>query len=520
MCSLLLKEKLFINEVVLGTAFGIIIGPQCAGIFDPRSWITESNAITLEVMRIVLATGLFIIGVELPRSYMWQHAKGLAIMVVPTMATGWVIVAGVLRALFPGLSYISCLGISACLTPTDPIICAAIVGGKFAIDHVPLDMRNILSAESAVNDGLAYPFLTIIIFLVVDSSPKIAMGHWVLVGWIYQVIMGVMIGAILGFVFSCIMKISEKHGFLNRESYVAQYLALATFTAGVISTLGSDELLGAFAAGLAISWDGDFHARTEDEVFSSVIDFILNCACFIYIGAWLPFQSFNTPELGITPGRLMVLFLGILVLRRIPSVLVLYKWIPEIKTWREALFSGHFGKYMGVGAVYISTLALHKLPVPHNPPESQADLLALTLQPIVSFVVLGSIIIHGLSIPFFSLGKTVHSRTLSPAATLISSQRPEPDWKHWTSPIPMLPVPHDIESGAASDQVSSQQTRRDTIPPSQIAREFVENTVESFANRLNTCSIVNVILQDVIEGVSSKDGPPVDMKGVHFSAPQ
>lgn len=46
-------------------------------------------------MRVVLATGLFAIGVELPRSYMATHAKGLLVMVVPTMAFGWAIVAGI-----------------------------------------------------------------------------------------------------------------------------------------------------------------------------------------------------------------------------------------------------------------------------------------------------------------------------------------------------------------------------------------------------------------------------------------
>jgi sodium/hydrogen antiporter len=45
-------------------------------------------------MRIVLATGLFAIGVELPRSYMAKHTKGLAAMVIPTMAIGWLVVAG------------------------------------------------------------------------------------------------------------------------------------------------------------------------------------------------------------------------------------------------------------------------------------------------------------------------------------------------------------------------------------------------------------------------------------------
>lgn len=70
------------------------MGPYFAGVLHPRNWIANSNAVTLEIMRIVLATGLFAIGVELPRSYMSTHAKSLIKMVVPTMAIGWVIVAG------------------------------------------------------------------------------------------------------------------------------------------------------------------------------------------------------------------------------------------------------------------------------------------------------------------------------------------------------------------------------------------------------------------------------------------
>jgi len=45
-------------------------------------------------MRIVLAIGLFAVGVELPRSFMRDHAKGLSVMVIPTMAIGWIIVTG------------------------------------------------------------------------------------------------------------------------------------------------------------------------------------------------------------------------------------------------------------------------------------------------------------------------------------------------------------------------------------------------------------------------------------------
>jgi len=52
-------------------------------------------------MRVVLATGLFAVGVELPRAYMKEHAKSLLIMVVPTMAFGWVVVSGKFLNLTP-----------------------------------------------------------------------------------------------------------------------------------------------------------------------------------------------------------------------------------------------------------------------------------------------------------------------------------------------------------------------------------------------------------------------------------
>lgn len=49
---------------------------------------------------------------------------------------------------------------------------------------------------------------------------------------------------------------------------------------------------------------------------------------------------------------------------------------------------------MGVGAIFISALALHKLPIPHNPPENEQELLAASLEVIVAFVVLGSVFIR------------------------------------------------------------------------------------------------------------------------------
>lgn len=64
-----------------------------------------------------------------------------------------------------------------------------------------------------------------------------------------QVILGTIIGALIGLGFCRLMQFTHKKEYIDRESYVAQYLALTFLTIGICSTLGVDDLLGAFAAG-------------------------------------------------------------------------------------------------------------------------------------------------------------------------------------------------------------------------------------------------------------------------------
>ena len=238
------------------------------------------------------------------------------------------------------------------------------------------------------------------------------------------------------------MKFCQRHDLIDRHSYVAQYLSLAILTIGVTTILGCDDLLAAFACGTSFAWDGFFNKQTEESVFSSVIDTLFNVAAFIFVGAWMPFGQFHlhvqsgTDAMGaVQVWRLVVLAILVLLLRRLPIMMVMYRWIPDVKTWREAVFSGHFGP-MGIGAIFISTLASDFL-IQHidgNPSttanqQHQLELVSQMIQPIVAFMVICSITIHGLSIPGFSLGRRVHSvsRTWSRRDTT-GSRIGAPDW--------------------------------------------------------------------------------------------
>ncbi|EJD39934.1 hypothetical protein AURDEDRAFT_116008 [Auricularia subglabra TFB-10046 SS5] len=478
MFSLFIREKLYIGEACFAFLFGVVVGPNGANIFNPRHWASGNedvvNEITLEVTRVVLAIGVFAIGVELPKAYMAKHWKSIFFLLVPVMTWGWFVSAGLIYAFIPALSFKSSLAVAACLTPTDPILAAAVVGGKYADKHVPAHLRHLLAAESGCNDGAAFPFLFIAIYLTMESSTKHAVQDWFLITWLYQIVLSCVFGALIGFLFRHLMKFCERKELIDRQSYVAQYVSLAMFSNGVTTLIGSDDLLAAFASGAAFAWDGFFNRQTEAAVFSSVIDLIFNVATFIYIGAWMPFETFTNHELTLAPWRLVVIGILVLLLRRLPIILALYRWIPDIKTIREAIFAGHFGP-MGVGAVFISTLAAKELPeVPEEGPLDQAEILAASIQPIVAFMVLCSIAVHGLSIPFFSLGRRVHSvrRTWS------RHHSKEPEWahdvRHASRPEEIVvnrdaPAPGEAEDKSGSTTASVRTTEK--LQDSEIERD-------------------------------------------------
>lgn len=106
--------------------------------------------------------------------------------------------------------------------------------------------------------------------------------------------------------------------------------------------LGTDDLLACFFAGVFMNWDGVYLEETlarHDEVNSS-IDYVLNLIGFGWIGVVMPWSSFNDPELGLSLKWLILFSVMVLVLRRIPAIFVVYKMVPALENWKDALFMG------------------------------------------------------------------------------------------------------------------------------------------------------------------------------------
>ncbi|EIW72414.1 hypothetical protein TREMEDRAFT_36687 [Tremella mesenterica DSM 1558] len=432
--SYFLKEKLFMSEALLATVAGIIFGPRVLNWFNPQEWIGGSdvdlNHLTFQITRIVIGIQVLFTGIALPKAYLKKEWLSLTTLLGPIMLAAWFVTSLLIWGLIPGLTFLECLVIAACVTPTDPVLANSICKGRFAEKHVPAHVRNIIVAESGANDGLGFPFLYIGLYLMLIKTPDHpmhsvggAIAEWIYNVILYQILLSVVIGAIIGFVARKILKFAEARSLIDHESFLSFGVALTFFTLGVVGILGSDDILCCFIVGNSFTWDDWFRVQTESHAFQDVIDQLLSSAIFLYIGAIMPWSSFGNFH-DITVWRLVCLGLLVMLLRRLPWVIGLasFKMIPTLPTWRESAFAGFFGP-IGVGAVFYNSIALEVIPV-----EGRENLRAV-VTPVVYFLVLTSVVIHGITIPVGKGFQRARTSTLSRSQTTtagIVSRLPPP----------------------------------------------------------------------------------------------
>ncbi|KAL1924214.1 uncharacterized protein VTP21DRAFT_7249 [Calcarisporiella thermophila] len=413
--SLFIKEKLYLSEAFVATLIGVIFGPAAAGIIKPAGW-GPTDVITLEFTRVVIAVQVMAAGVALPKAYLWKELRSLAVLLVPVMTYMWLVSGLAIWLLIPGMNFLEALVIASCVAPTDPVLANSIVKGRFAEKHVPPHVRNILSAESGANDGLGFPFLLLAVYLLEYSSVGEAIGRWIYMVLLYQIALSIVIGFIVGFVARKLLYYARKRGYIDKESFISFAVALSFFIVGVVTLIGSDDLLACFIAGNSFTWDDWFRRETEDAHIQEVVDMLLNLTVFVYIGATMPWSSFADEALGISIWRLVVLAIVIILFRRLPAVLAFYKTIPAVVTFREAVFSGYFGP-IGVGAIFYAMVAKDELHA--DGPHARAHNL---ITPVVYFLVLSSVIVHGITVPLLHLGTRIATRTLTRSSMVTDNQ--------------------------------------------------------------------------------------------------
>ncbi|EEU34893.1 uncharacterized protein NECHADRAFT_68891 [Fusarium vanettenii 77-13-4] len=431
--SVKIKQAWYLGEALPAVIVGIILGPLAAKFLDSERWGSaeagQTNAITLGVARVMIGVQLVIAGYQLPAKYNWVRRKEMAMCLLPIMTMMWLCTSACVLATVPKLTFLAALVIGSCVTCTDPILSQAIAKGPFTDKYVARPLREIISSEAGANDGFGFPFLMLATYLIrhadIDGAGTENQGHearseavgrlgggpgeaikqWVIETWLYIVLLSVAYGIVVGFAACKGIRFALKRKLIDNESYVLFPAALGLFLVGTCGAIGTDDLLACFVAGSALNWDGHFLEETiqrHDEV-NSCIDVLLNFGGFMYIGTIIPWSEFHDPDgTGLTYPRLIALGFLVLVLRRIPAIMVMYKAMPAVcQNWKEALFMGYFGP-IGAGAVFYVEHARHQFPHLGEGDEEESNLVR-AMGPTVYWLVFFSIVVHGLSIPALSI---------------------------------------------------------------------------------------------------------------------
>lgn len=371
----LIKSRLLASEPLVALLVGVAVGPQGLDLLGIGTNLGEARFIEAAT-RITLAITLMGVALRLPKRYVRRHWRTLALLLGVVMPVMW-LVSSAVAWLVLGVPVLVALVIGAVVTPTDPVVASSIVAGDYAERNLPDRLRHLLSAESGFNDGLALPFVLLPVLLL-DHAPGEALVHWLRTTLLWEVGFAIAFGIGIGWLTGRIRARSRRRLGIERGSLLSISLALSLATLGIVKLLGSDAILATFVAGLAFDWFADEEMPSDQPHTQDIVARFFDLPIFVLFGLALPWGAWQ--ELGWAGLATAAL---VLLLRRLPILLAVGRFISPIRHRMDTLFAGWFGP-IGVAALFYASLVLGRT-------GNQ------TVWEVGSLVVFASLVVHGVS---------------------------------------------------------------------------------------------------------------------------
>ncbi|BAB77021.1 cation:proton antiporter [Anabaena sp. FACHB-709] len=346
-----LKERLFLSDPLIALVVGVLLSPSVFGLIDLAHW-GKPEIILEQGARLAIAIQVMGVALRLPKAYPFTHWHILAVLLGLLMPLMWLI-SGLLVYLLLGLPFWVSMLVGAVITPTDPVVSTSVVTGKIAEQNLPERIRYGIFAESAANDGLAYPFVLLPI-LILTKPPQEALIHWLTKILLWEVGAAVLMGLLIGYLAGWLLQWAETKQTIEKQSFLAYTVALSLAVLGLVKLIGSDGILAVFAAGIAFDMVVGGRDRAEEENVQEAVDRFFTLYIFVLLGLYIPWQQWL--ELG---WKGLLLAVAVLLLRRLPVVLLLRPLLGQLRRIQDALFLGWFGP-IGVAAIFYAFLSLRQ----------------------------------------------------------------------------------------------------------------------------------------------------------------
>jgi sodium/hydrogen antiporter len=364
--------RIWVSTALFLVLFGTLVGPSVMGLFDVA--ITTSSIHTLAA--VALATVLFSDAASTDtrrlRGLAAQPARMLTIGLVGSIVLGALVAAVLMPVLTPALALV----VGTILAPTDAALGAPVVTDR----RVPGDVREVLTVESGLNDGLAVPILLIALgWAELEDTGD--------VGLLQLIVRVLGIGALVGAGLAAVVAAwwiltSRRWGGVTAWSAL---VPLLTAVSGyfLAEQLGGSGFIAAFGGGLlfgAICRD-----RVEDDLLvdESVSNLLQGVTWFVFgavaVGPVLLAGDFDVRWL-------LYALLSLTVVRLVPVGVSLLGTRTRLPT---VAFMGWFGP-RGLASVVFLIVVLDVAP-----PAAQAS----SILGAVTVTVALSVLLHGLSAP-------------------------------------------------------------------------------------------------------------------------
>lgn len=370
----LLAERLArtaLTGPMIFTAVGLLIGPELLDLVD----IDLENESIETLLNTTLAVVLFVDASHVRIGALRRRAA----IPVRLLLIGFplLLVLGTLGALavFGGISIVAALAISTILAPTDAALGEAVVTN----DQVPIGVRQGLSVESGLNDGLALPVLFTVI---AAGDAEVSADPWrvFLEQFLDEVggglVAGLVVGAVLRWAIGAARRTALRPSAAAIGVATVGGLAMAT---GLASSLHGSILIGAFVAGLVVA---DALQPVGEEAFElgeQLVEVLTLLAFVVFGGVML------SDELASLDWRIaLYAVLSLAVLRPLAVGVAMLGSGSDART---TLFLGWFGPRGLASILFVSTI------VSASPAFDDLD----TITSVMTWTVLLSIVAHGLT---------------------------------------------------------------------------------------------------------------------------
>jgi NhaP-type Na+/H+ or K+/H+ antiporter len=329
--------------LVIGALASISLQGLGVRALDPVS----DAAVIEHAAEFAVIIALFSAGIRLDRPLTrraWTSTRRLILFAMPLTIAGVALFAHAVIDVSLGAAIV----LGAVLAPTDPVLASEVQVGPPG-EQEEEESRFALTSEAGLNDGLAFPFVFLGLFVAEGGASWVT--EWLVADVLYAIVVGVAIGAAAGWALGSVTSLLRR-----REWLLAEYdgwLAVAAVLAiyGLTEVAGAYGFLAAFAGGLAFrrrEREHEYHSRVHQG--AEMVEKLSELALVLLLGSTVTLAGLGEPGVA---GWLLVPVLLLVIRPAAVAVSFVGTRLPRA----QRVFVGWFG-VRGVGSFYYAAVAI------------------------------------------------------------------------------------------------------------------------------------------------------------------